>query len=169
MTIKQSAPFGSHSRKGSAVTAPPVIGDCSRSCWWSSTKRDKSGDSNQLQRLPQLSAAAPPVLGRVEKSDGFPSCQQSWKKAATVTRAPPVVGNGSPSRWRSRRKAATVKRCPPVVGGVGQRQQWLPQLSAMAPPVVSGVRRKWQWLQRLPQLLATAPPVIGKVRRKQQR
>jgi hypothetical protein len=27
MTIKQSAPFGSHSRKGSAVTAPPVVGN----------------------------------------------------------------------------------------------------------------------------------------------
>jgi hypothetical protein len=100
MTIKQSAPFGLHSSKGLAATAPPVVSNGSPSCWWIPTKHDKSGDSNQLQRLPQSSVAALPVLGRVRKSNSSPSCWRSWKKAAMAATAPQVVGDGSPNhRW----------------------------------------------------------------------
>ena len=80
MTIKQSAPFGSHSCKGLAAKNPPVVGDGSPSCWCS-----------HLLKWTKA-VKAPPVVG-----EGSNSCQQSWTKAAMATIPPPVIGGDG--RW----------------------------------------------------------------------
>jgi hypothetical protein len=141
MTIKQSAPFGSHFRKGLAAKAPPVISNGSPSCWRSPAKQDKSNDGNQgspsswrswkkaamvtmappvvskvgrwWRGLSQKSGTAPPVIGRVVCRD-----KQNQKMA-------PVIGNGSNSRRRSQTKAATSMTAPPVVGGDGRWRRWI--------------------------------------------
>jgi hypothetical protein len=75
------------------MTAPPVIGDGSRSPRWSQNK------AARVKRCP-------PVIGKVGRrrqrlprlSEMAPSRWRGQKKAATAAVAPPVVGDGSPSR-----------------------------------------------------------------------
>jgi hypothetical protein len=133
MMIKQSAPFGSHSCKGLAAKAPPVVSNGSPSCWRSPTKRDKSNDGNQ----------------------GSPSHRGNRKKAATVTTAPPVVGRVG--RWRQglSRKLETA---PPVVGGVVRRDE---QKQKTAPVVGNGSNNHRQ-SQTKAAMSRTAPPVVGR-------
>jgi hypothetical protein len=133
MTIKQSAPFGSQSRKGSAAKDPPVVGDSSRSRRRSPTKRDKSNDSNQ----------------------GSPSCWRSQKKAATVRTAPPVVSGVGQQRQGLSQKLETA---PPVIGGVVCRDE---QKQKMAPVIGNGSNRRWR-SQTKAATSTTAPPVVGR-------
>jgi hypothetical protein len=132
MTIKQSAPFGSHSCKSLAAKAPPVIGDGSPSRQRSPTKWDKSDDGNQ----------------------DSPSCRRSRKKVATVTTAPPVVGGvGRQGRGLSQK----LETAPPVVGGVICRDE---QKQKMAPVIGNGSNRCRQSQTKVA-TSTTAPPVVG--------
>jgi hypothetical protein len=132
MTIKQSAPFGSHSRKGLAAKAPPVVGNGSPRRRRSPTKQDKSGDGNQ----------------------GSPSCWQSWKKAATVMMAPPVTGGVG--RWRQG-LSQKLGMAPPVIGGVIRRDE---QNQKMAPVIGDG-SNSHRRSQTKVVTSTTAPPVVG--------
>jgi hypothetical protein len=132
MTIKQSASFGSHSRKGLAAKDPPVVGDGSPSRWRSPTKQDKSNDGNQ----------------------GSPSCWRSHKKAATVTTAPPVVGGVGQRRQGLSQK---LEMDPLVIGRVICRDE---QKQKMAPVVGDGSNRCRQ-SQMKAVASTTAPPVVG--------
>jgi hypothetical protein len=111
--IKQSAPFGSHSRKGLVAKALPAVGDGSPSHRRSLTKRDKSNDGNQ----------------------GSPSHRRSWKKVAMVTKAPPVVGEVG---QRRRGLSQKLEMAPPVVGGAVCRDE---QKQKTAPVVGNGSNR----------------------------
>ncbi len=133
MTIKQSAPFGSHSCKCLAVKDPPVIGNSSPSCRQSPTKWDKSDDGNQ----------------------GSPSDQQSRKKAATVTTAPTVVGGVV--QWRQG-LSQKLETAPPVIGRVVHRDK---QKQKMAPVVGNGPKRCLRSQTKVARS-TTAPPIVSR-------